>query len=358
MADGQDIKTSGADEEAAAWVVRMASDQRTRGDEDRFREWLSASLDNAEAYAEHELIWTAFEDLGDDEEARAILLPRAGLAEPLEDQAQVVPLRRPAVSRRAAIGGGLAFAASVAAVAIVPGMLGSRMQTYETMPGEQRTLALADGSEVVLNTDSRLRVEMVESERRLFLDRGQVFFRVARDATRPFRVFVGDDEVRALGTAFDVRRIGNSVHVILEEGKVAIFRDLTDEQRKTASAQEAGTPRILAAPEPETILRPGERAELVPATPVARQQVDVRKTQAWRFGRMILDETPLGAAIDDLNRYGGREVVLSDPQIRGLRVSGVYHTNSPTAFVDGVVGALPVVIENETDKVIVLGPAR
>lgn len=340
-----------AEEEAAAWVVRMASDQRTRADEEQFSAWLNASPDNAEAYADHEMIWTSFGGLADDDYARSVLQvptdPDTGM-EFVETADS-----RFALSRRTFVGGGMALAASVAAAVILPGLIGSGVQVIETRPGEQRTLTLADNSEITINTDSLLRVEMRDSERRLYLERGQAFFRVEPDVDRPFRVFVGDDEVRALGTAFDVRRVGDTAEVILEEGKVAIFRDLPERHAELA----ADTP-ALAATKAAVIMEPGQRVELPPTRPLSVARVDVRKTQAWRFGRMILDDTPLQAAVDDLNRYGGRQVILADPKLGVLRMSGVFHTSKPTAFVDGVTSVLPVVIADESEDRIVLAPAE
>jgi transmembrane sensor len=336
------------DEEAVQWVVRLGSDQRTRADEDAFRTWLEQDHAHAHAFADCMALWDGVRDLAATEEAHEILKP----------------FRAPAgircrFNRRAVMFGGLGAALAVAAGVVVPIVL-SGEETFKTAPGKQKRVQLADGSEVLLNTDSKLRVKFVASERCLFLDRGQAFFQVAKDKTRPFRVFVGNDEVRAIGTAFEVRRIGDSVQVTLEEGRVAIYRggDVVFLPRAAAPSPRAasGHSALPSAYEPAAELAPGEQAMLAAGEPVEIRQVDLRKSQAWRYGRMILDDAPLGETVADLNRYGGVQIILADPKLKNIRVSGVFHTGRPEDFVEAVTAAFPVEIERQDESAIVLKP--
>lgn len=327
-------------EEAAEWVVRLHSDQRTRADDEAFRAWLDQDEANRAAYADHAALWAGIGLLADNAEARAILMPAA-------------TRRRPTgVSRRTALFGGLgsAAAAALAAVVAVP-MLST--QSYRTEPGEQRRIALADGSSVLLNTDSVLRVKLERSERRLFLDRGQAFFKVAKDKARPFRVFVGSDEVRALGTAFDVRKVGDGARVTLEEGRVALYQ-AADRSRVPAEGARPSTARSKPdLARPVALLTPGQQALLVPtAAPVVRA-IDVRKTQAWRVGRLVLEDSSLAEAVAELNRYGAPRIVLVDDQTSRVRLSGVFHTGESAAFVESVTAAFPVrVARQDADEIV------
>ncbi|HYG26898.1 MAG TPA: iron dicitrate transport regulator FecR, partial [Caulobacteraceae bacterium] len=74
-------------------------------------------------------------------------------------------------------------------------------------------------------------------------------------------------------------------------------------------------------------------------------------------GRLVLDEAGLAEAVADLNRYGGRQVVLADPAMAGMKVSGVFHTRDPDAFVEAITAALPVRLAEETSRELVLAPA-
>ena len=333
---------------AASWVVRLGSDQRTRADEEAFRSWMEEDPAHAQAFADCTALWDGVRHLAASDDGHRALRP-------LRTPARVIGR----VTRRTAVFGGTGAVAAAAAGIAAFVVLG-REQMLQTMPGEQKRVRLADGTGVLLNTDSRLRVKLSKSERRLYLDRGQAFFQVAKDRDRPFRVFAGRDEVRALGTAFEVRRVGSDVLVTLEEGRVAIYRDGNprDEppyksgRRQSRSLPEAALTKV----EPAVVLTPGEQAWVRSAEPVSVRQVDLRKVQAWRYGRMILDDATLGETVVDLNRYGGVQIILADPKLASIRVSGVFHTGRPDDFVDAVTSAFPVEIARQDENTIVLKP--
>lgn len=313
-------------EQASFWVVRLHSDQRTRSDEEAFRLWLEQDPAHADAYADCAALWDGVANALETEEAREIVQPLR-----LPEQA---PRR---LSRRTVLFGGMGVAAAAVAAVVIGPLAAHGEQTFQTRPGKQRRIRLADGSGVLLNTDSKLRVKFLPAERCLYLDRGQAFFQVAKDELRPFRVFVGGDEVRATGTAFEVRRLGEATLVTLEEGQVAIYR----------AASEGA---------PAAVLDPGTQIELDAAKPLAVRQVDLHKVQAWRYGRMILDGAPLGETVADLNRYGGIQIVLADPKLAGLRVSGVFHTGRPDDFVEAITSAFAVQVAQQDEDTIVLKP--
>ena len=315
---------------AAAWVARLGSDQRTRADDEAFEAWLAADPARAAAYADHAELWAGVGALAGDAQARAVL------------GAELRAPPRPAISRRAAMGGvGIAAAASLAVFAAP--QIDRLRGVYRTRKGQQRQVILADGSRLMLDTDTRIEVQFSDADRRLVLEKGRAHFKVARDAARPFRVFVGDDEVRALGTAFDVRKDRDGAKVTLEEGTVAVYR--------------AGAAKVDGVRPPAAVLRPGQQARLTPTEPVKVAAVDLSREQAWRFGRMILDNAPLGEAVEDLNRYGGRRVVLADPALADMKVSGVFHTRDPDAFVEAITAAFPVRLAEETGGKLVLAPS-
>jgi len=332
-------------EVAVAWVVRMASDQRTRADEEAFRAWMEEDPAHAEAYAECAALWDDVGAMASSDEGRTTLK-------------HLRPARRVPgqMTRRAAIFGGSGIAAAAAGFAAFLEFRGE--QTLQTAPGEQKRFQLADGSDVLLNTDSRLRIKMARGERRIFLDRGQAFFKVAKDKSRPFRVFVGHDEVRALGTAFEVRRLGDDVQVTLEEGRVAIYRTGGAPPQTLSATPNSGAvgphPTSAGATEPVAVLAPGQQAVVAPAQIVAVREVDLRRTQAWRYGRMILDDSPIGDAVADLNRYGGVQIILSDPKLADIRVSGVFHTGKPDDFVRSITEAFPIEVARQDENTIVL----
>lgn len=338
--------TSSKDEQAAAWVVRLSSDQRTSQDDVRFEQWLDEDPGNLKRFEDGLALWDELGALRGNHEAHEALgqLYDADPCDPEEE-----PWRP---SRRAFIGGGVtALAAALAGVLVLPKVLSSGLQVYETAKGEQRRIALADGSSVMLDTATRIHVDLTDAERRITLEHGQAFFDVARDPERPFRVFAGRDEIRALGTAFEVRYEGGSARVILEEGKVAVFRGGAEKPLEPRPSHE------LAAKRADVVMEPGQEVSLASATVAAEPKVapvDLSKTNAWRDGELVFDDVSLLSAVTEVNRYGGREIVLADPRLRDLRISGTFHTNRPEAFVEGVTAALPVRLQQADAKRLVL----
>lgn len=322
-------------DEAAAWFARMHSDQVTSEDELAFMEWLDADPKHREAYEEAAGMWA---EIG-------ALRAEPGMRKLLQHLSPKVTAARP--DRRGLLKWG---GAGVTAAAIA-GLVGWRFlfaaETYATGFGEQRRVALGDGSTLTLNTETTVRVSLGEAERRIWLDRGQAHFIVAPDPNRPFRVFVGNEEVRALGTRFEVRREGARMKVTLEEGSVAIFRE--------GQAEQLSAP--LPASHAEAVLTPGQQAT-VAAEEIQIAAVDTQRVLAWRFGQMSLDSEPLSEAIAEINRYNTRQIVLDDPRLGRMPISGLFQTGSPEAFVDAVSRLLPVEIASEDERSIRLREAR
>jgi transmembrane sensor len=336
-------QVSAKDEEACAWVVRLSSDQRTRQDQARFEQWLEEDEGNASRFDEGLSFWDELGQLGSYEEAHATLGHLYDGSSIQDDEPSLW------YDRRALLGSSLAaFAATVAGALVIPKAL-SGGNVYQTAKGEQRRILLPDGSTLVLDTATRIETSLNDQERVIELINGQAFFDVARDPARPFRVFAGKDEIRALGTAFQVRYERGSTNVVLEEGKIAIFRKGSLDKMAERSPGDR-----LGAHKADLILEPGQATILVPSRPVKAVPVDLSKTDAWRDGEMVFDDVTLATAAAEVNRYGGPEVVLADSSLAELRISGTFHTNRPEAFVEGVTAALPVRLQQSGGSKLVL----
>lgn len=316
--------------DAAGWAARLGSDQRVQADVDAFERWLASDPAHARTFAGHAALWDGVASLENDPRARAILLGDGSM--PLQ------PSRRKVI---AGLSGVAASAVALAGAGVAWRALRESAETrYATAQGEQRHIQLADGSRVTLDTDTLLDIALDGEERRLTLRQGQAFFDVARDPSRPFRVFVGRSEVRALGTAFGVRKDDVTARVVLEHGSVALFRDVKTE-------------RV-----PDAILKPGEQAHLGMPGHVVVGPVDVARSQAWRYGRLMFDATPLARAVAEVNRYGGPHIALADAQVGRLPISGVFHTDQPENFAETVAAALPLRLERPDADTILLSDAR
>ncbi len=207
-------------------------------------------------------------------------------------------------------GSGLAFAGVIAAAVLGVKVLGP---TYQTPIGGQRHVQLADGTRVQLNTDTALKVRFGGGVRRVDLIRGQAFFDVAHNAALPFIVTAGDTEVRAIGTRFDVRREPESVKIVLAQGKVSVT------ERGVAAAS--------------WTLSPGQAVTTGGKAPVARAvPADLALETDWTTGRLTFRDTPLDEAVQEINRYSRRKIVLGPGAPPHGRVNGTFPVGQPEDF--------------------------
>lgn len=210
------------------------------------------------------------------------------------------------------IGGGLAaVAASVGGFAL----LLPREQSFRTMVGEVRKVRLSDGSLVAVNTASEVVVELTSSTRTLILATGEAWFKVARDSSRPFVVEAGPVRVRAVGTAFSVRRSDNSAAVLVTEGIVEVW--IVGEENR----------RIKLGAGNKAVLGTGRLPQAVAATR------EIENSLAWRNGEIVLYGQSLADAAAEFNRYNTRKVVISDPQLAAETMVGRFNADEPEAFV-------------------------
>ncbi|HJP67677.1 MAG TPA: FecR domain-containing protein [Sphingomicrobium sp.] len=282
--------------EAAAWLTALHDrGERKAATEAAFREWIEADPLHARAFAQVTDVWD--------------VLPGAVAADEAPKSAR---RRRPAWA--------YAAAASVALAVSTSGYLWiNRDPVYETPRGQQRSLELVDGSHIALNTDSKVQVDYSAAERRVELERGEVLFNVAKNPRRPFIVDAGSEEVRAVGTSFVVRRDG--------DGKVAVT--LIQGVVKVTQKPSEARPDVP----PPAILRAGERLTVGPTEVAALDRPHLEAVTAWRTGNIMLDDETLGDAVAEFNRYGSTQIVLTDPRLSDLRISGVFDANSPEQFV-------------------------
>jgi transmembrane sensor len=175
--------------------------------------------------------------------------------------------------------------------------------------GETRAFALDDGSRIVLDTSSRVRVSLTATGRDIELLDGQAHFEVAKDAHRPFRVRTRSAEVVAVGTMFDVAALPTRTTVTLIEGRVNVHA-------------------ISAGPELESGiegLEPGQQLGIASdGRLLGRKIVKLESVTAWQRGTIVLDDIPLPEALAALNRYSTTQIIIPDSQLQSRRVSGVF----------------------------------
>ena len=290
------------DAEAANWLARLHADERDPTDEAAFRRWIDASPANAEAFRHATSVWDA---------VGAVQVERS-------PQAAAAPSL---INRRALIAGGGAIAAMGIGLG---GWQGAQAGVYQTGLGEQKRVALEDGTILFLDTDTKLKAEFNDRQRAVTLHHGRANFRVSADAARPFVVHAGAQSVIAPRAVFDVRRDADRVSVMLIEGSVAV--------RKAHGGAVNSVGR----------LREGERI-VIDRTQAGQIDVpDLAQQLAWQNGQLIADNQSLGAMVSEMNRYSSVKLVVADPRAASLKLSGVYRVGENAAFARSVRQLLPV----------------
>jgi len=182
-----------------------------------------------------------------------------------------------------------------------------------------------------LNTNSRIRARMSSGRREIVLDRGEALFTVAHDRRRPFDVTAGDTVVRAVGTAFSVQLRGQKqVDVIVTEGRVAI--DPPDDLLDSKLPEPVALPTLstLAAGETVTV----REHQMTRVQKIADE--DMARKLAWTRGRLWFDRVTLAEAVAEFNRYNHRQLVIEDPAIAGLHISGTFDATDTDSFVEAL----------------------
>jgi len=224
----------------------------------------------------------------------------------------------------------------VVAVALVGGLRWLQSpDDYTTAFGERRVITLADGSRISLDSNSEVTVRYSKNARELQLLRGQARFDVAHDVERPFSVLAGDQKVIATGTAFNIDLSGPKVLVTLIEGHVVVLNE--DKPPDTTAALPVVSPRRHSVE-----LRAGQQLAALPQTPPEVAPANIQRTIAWTNGQLMFDNESLSAVVERVNRYSATPIVIDDPKVASLRISGVFNTGDINGFVDIVTHYLPV----------------
>ena len=323
--------------EAAAWLTVLGRQEVADSERAQFARWLGASDRHRAAFEELAALWDDLE----------ILKELDDIAQSMADEP---PQPRPVFRQRSFV----AIAASLALLVAVGGLLYANQQsrlnqhaTFATAVGEQRTIELADGSRIQLNTGSRVEVAYTSSERIVRLTAGETYFDVDKEPRRPFSVYAADGIVRAVGTAFTVRlRDNDAVEVTVEEGRVAIASVSPRLVGDTESTTDVGEPT------PMVQLTAGQSA-------VFDERVDeiehmdvpaLNRKLSWRQGMLAYSGDRLADVIADISRYTDVQIEISDPALGEKRVAGYFRIGEVEALFDSLELSFGLEVERVSDK--------
>lgn len=293
--------------EAAQWFARLKTLPVSHGTLKDFFAWRRDRA-NAEAFEEAERFWSEAEKVGE----RPAILRAIEAAERRRARRRLFPAKHPIILVAAAL---LLLTAAGLSVHLID----SHGRSFDTVAGEQRVIALEDGSRLNLNSQTAINVRYSATARHLVLKSGEAVFSVAKDKTRPFTVAASGVIVTATGTRFDVALQDKRTTVTLIEGRVSV------------RAPDGST----------TWLSAGEQLRW-PSDGAGVQRVKTQNVTAWTQGRIVFDNTALADAIAEINRYGGTAVVLDSPRLGSRRLSGSFQVGDAESFAAAVTAFLPL----------------
>lgn len=348
-------------EAAAEWLLRLQEPELSLDETMAWQAWMGADPRHARAFQRVETTWHRFHGMpapalvaSDD-----MAMDRYDGAVPISDwrdSRDSTRSSKPFLWRRSRTGlAKLAWAASIAAVVVVSGIAlyftSSReviaSSVVETAVGENRSLRLADGSTVMLGGRTRLKVELRAEARELTLMRGEAFFTVAKDPARPFSVRTGPATVTAVGTEFNVRRAADRVVVAVLEGSVLMEPRVPVIQQLpllNGTPSEKRRPRQLNAGSQS--MADVDGIELLTSLPAGSSAI------AWQTGRIDFDREPLRYALESVNRYAGKPIVLGDERLGDLRISGAAFSNNIVGWISSLESALDLRATEEPHRIV------
>lgn len=314
------------DDGAIVWRVLLADKDVTEEDKINFNEWFESNPLHKEAWYRLEILWAGMDEFDGDEFKEKPVHKGNGWG-------QMVAV---ATALFLIVGSAGAYFTSQPA-----GFTSGLLADYRTSVGEQKTVTLADGSIVTLGALSALSVsfENNKEKRQVTLHHGEVYFSVAKDASRPFTVTAGKGVITVLGTEFNVKHSikGNDSHqikVAVSTGAVRVSPD--DTQQNSID------------------LIPGQAVAFEGGTLGSSYRIDVNNVGFWRQGRMIFQAVPLNEVLYDLERYQKGRIVIIDDKISSLPVTGIFNTKNPEAAMEAISNNLPVKMTRVTDYLTLL----
>lgn len=320
------------EQEAAQWLIRLDGDEPlSKRELAALREWLARSprhrkeLNNLNSFWANNILTELVVPLGRHETRRGW---RALLTQVLRS----VP----------------SLAATVAALMVLAGIglwffsnpLIESNGLYLTAVGQQKSLTMADGTVVQLNTNSQIQVEYNEQYRNIRLLQGEAHFEVAKDAQHPFRVYAGAGRAQAVGTAFTVYLKDDGVNVLVTEGRVALASlGRSTPMSTTPSPPEvdkpaAVDPYVNTASNNLGILKAGEavtldttdagndgHTQLMDVVQVIDED-ELTRRQSWRQGLLVFSGEPLEQVVLEISRYTTVSIEIPDPDLRQIQIGG------------------------------------
>lgn len=297
--------------EAAEWFVRFDSGRVSDAERANFEDWLNQSEQHKQVLENMAGFWggmQVFEELKDRASA--------------DDVAELLKQDKTSIfmfPKQWLVG---AVAASIitvlSAVVYYNDLIFNQnyYASYRTALGEQKTIALPDGTNVILNTGSLAEVEYDAKERIVTLHKGEAFFDVAPDRKKPFSVKTDKGAVTAVGTAFSVRIENAKIDVLVQEGRVALIPAKSKTEQGPLDLGQIA-PMEVSAGQSVQFAQKVESINVV-------EKAAMDKHLDWRDGMLSFKGDTLEEVTKELARYSDIKIEITNPELREKKIVAYY----------------------------------
>ena len=330
---------SGPEQAAIHWHSRLQGGDASAQAWVEFTNWLNADAANNTAYTLVSDIW---DKAGRFESAFSSVQgapPPASSAEIFDFPG--AKKRKPSTRRPLVLAGG--FGSAIAAMLLVlaaPMVLGQGYIDYNTEVGEQRTVILADGSTIMLNTNTRLRVKYGKKERHVDLKSGEAFFTVEHNDAKPFTVAVHGILVRDVGTRFDIRDDALRTTISVTEGIVDV--GMGPLKKKDSPTEFSANYRLTA----------GEQAVIEGNNNSLIRPFDANVITAWKQGQLVFQDANLDVVATELNRYFITPVELANATLGEMHFTGVLQIHDQKRAVRDLAAFFALIPEYKPGRIV------
>lgn len=315
-------------QQADYWLALSLSPAYAAEQERAFQAWLNASPEHQAAWQHTLSFWQRSGNLTPEQTVRieALMEPKTESAV-LQYGVRYVD-KKPRTFNYFAVAASLLLAFTLFA-SQSPGLFAD----YRTAVGEQQSIALTDGSTVLLNTDTRLSLDYSADKRSLILHEGQAYFTVKPDRSRPFTVQTSVGRITALGTAFEVKHSDGNLSVTVFHHAVKL--DLANGQTIDRLSE-------------------GEQVEYKDGRSQPITSANLNQAKAWRENRLVFKDRPLQEVVTELDRYRPGKIILTGQSLAHHRVTGVFDLRDTDAALQVIENTLNIKEFRLTGKLVVL----
>jgi transmembrane sensor len=326
---------------AAEWFVRLHSPDGSVEETLAWQGWMRESPYHAQAFARIEEVSQVLRSVPPPPAVPASRLAgdRYDASIPLKDWKQPAAVRWPWVT--------LALAAVCAGIVVSTIFWKTPTpNTFKTAVGENRLVTLSDGSTISLGGDTRVAVVISQRERTIELMKGEALFKVAKDATRPFKVRAGNATVVAIGTAFNVQRDSDRAIVSVTEGRVLVepAADFLPVSLLQEFKPNLRTVRLDAGQQTTA----GSMGIAEPS-----QVEDPAAATSWQSGRLAFHLQPLRYVLEEVNRYAAKPIVLEGGGLGALEITGTVERENIAGWVGSLERAFDLQAVEEDDRIVI-----